>query len=34
MEGMITIGDVVKALISEEREEVALCHDYIQGAYS
>jgi hypothetical protein len=25
---------VVKALISEEREEVALCHDYIQGAYS
>jgi CBS domain-containing protein len=34
MEGMITIGDVVKALISEERDEVALCHDYIQGAYS
>ena len=34
MEGMVTIGDVVKALISEEREEVALCHDYIHGAYS
>ena len=25
MEGMVTIGDVVKELISEEREEVALC---------
>lgn len=34
MEGMVTIGDVIKALISEEREEVALCHDYIHGAYS
>jgi len=34
MEGIVTIGDVVKALISEEREEVALCHDYIHGAYS
>ena len=34
MEGIVTIGDVVKALVSEEREEVALCHDYIHGAYS
>ena len=34
MEGIVTIADVVKALVSEEREEVALCHDYIHGAYS
>jgi hypothetical protein len=33
MEGMVTIGDVVKALLSEEREEVQICKDYIAGMY-
>ena len=33
MEGIVTIGDVVKALLSEEREEVQVCRDYINGMY-
>ena len=33
MEGIVTIGDVVKALLSEEREEVQVCKDYINGVY-
>lgn len=33
MEGMVSIGDVVKALMSEEREEVQICKDYINGMY-
>ena len=33
MEGMVTIGDVVKALLSEEREEIQTCKDYINGMY-
>jgi CBS domain-containing protein len=33
MEGIVTIGDVVKALLSEEREEVQVCRDYISGNF-
>ena len=33
MEGMVSIGDVVKALLSEEREEIQVCKDYINGMY-
>lgn len=31
--GMVSITDVVKALVSEEREEVQVCRDYIHGMY-
>ena len=33
MEGMVCIGDVVKALLAEEREEVQICRDFINGVY-
>jgi CBS domain-containing protein len=33
MEGMVCIGDVIKALLAEEREEVQICRDFINGVY-
>ena len=33
MEGMVSVGDVVKALLAEEREEVQICRDFINGVY-
>ena len=33
MEGMVCVGDVVKALLAEEREEVQICRDFINGVY-
>jgi len=33
MEGMVSINDVVKALMAEDREEVQLMEDYVHGMY-
>ena len=33
MIGMVSIGDVVRAVVSEHREEVDRLNAYIQGGY-
>lgn len=33
MKGMVSIGDVVRAVVQEHRQEVARLNDYIQGSY-
>lgn len=33
MLGMVSIGDVVRAVVAEHREELNRLNDYIQGGY-
>jgi CBS domain-containing protein len=33
MHAMVSIGDVVRAVVDEHREEVRRLNDYIQGGY-
>jgi len=33
MLGMVSIGDVVRAVVAEYREELNRLNDYIQGGY-
>jgi CBS domain-containing protein len=33
MVGMVSIGDVVRAVVSEHRQELSRLNEYIQGSY-
>lgn len=33
MKGMVSIGDVVRAVLSEHKEEVKRLNEYIKGSY-
>ena len=33
MKGMVSIGDIVRAVVDEHREEVKRLSNYIQGGY-
>lgn len=33
MKGMVSIGDVIRAIVKEHREELSRMNDYIRGGY-